>query len=149
MQIPPHPALAGTLVAGRSPFAQPGTTGLFVLPLPTTANRGAFTPLPITGLPADLTVTPNLGTLSGRGVYAVAHRAADGTVFAGSFTDGSVSAVRTVQIHVMTLNGLAVSSSFALQVWRVDPGYLSGVGSLSLLSDGRKRPTPPTPTSSA
>ena len=55
-QVPPHTAIVGTLNLPPLPVRQTGTSGLFLVPLPTPSRSGVRTPIPVTGLPTDLTV---------------------------------------------------------------------------------------------
>lgn len=129
-QVPPHHAVVGTV--SIPPFAAPqrGVTGIYAIPLPTTANPGPQTPRPITGLPTNLRVPT-----SEFGGVASLWLSDDGTrLLVGNYTHN----LRQVQIQVLDLIGMAVRpGSRAFTVGTVARGFGQGASAIRELPDGR------------
>ncbi len=127
-QVPPHHAAVGTLSVPSLAATQRGTTGIHLVPLPTTANPGVQTPIPLTGLPASLRVPAG----SFGGVASVLVLAGGQRVLAGDFGTGTAS------IHELHLVGTTVTTtSRVFPLGRIAPRSGGGAASLERLPDGR------------
>jgi len=131
-QLPEHHAVVGTFSAGAFvPAPVSGTTGVYFVPLPTIANPGVQTPTLVTGLPPALTVAAGPSTYGG--AFSVLHRPSDGTLFVGEYAQGP----GTINVHILTLTGNAVTSVTSVLVGTLSGGSRGGVRDLALFPDGR------------